>query len=395
MENILWSIGHELKLKNITHARGCYVFDADGNSYLDMESGVWCTPLGHCHQDVNHAVQQQMAKIMHTGYCYAHPVIQKTARSILEIIGMENGKCVFLTSGSEAVEVGVKAIKTISAKPLLLTFSDSFLGSVGSSGNKPLNEWFLFDWHKCEACASKEKCDPGCSHFSTIPFEKIAGFVFEPGSSSGMVRFPPKSLITQIDNKIHDSDGFVQVNEITTGMGRTGKWFGFMHYDIVPDIVSIGKGLGNGYPISAVAFNLRTVRKMEESGFYHSQSHQNDPLGCAAANAVIKIMKEEGVIEACNSAAAFLKEKLTGLARKHKAIKEIRGRGLMMAVEFSEQIGHDKVISIYEQLLKKGFIVAKRPKLKVFRIDPPLIIGKETIDGFIHAFDAVISEISL
>ncbi|MFA5902304.1 MAG: aminotransferase class III-fold pyridoxal phosphate-dependent enzyme, partial [Desulfobacula sp.] len=255
MKNILWSIGHELKLNNITHAKGCYIYDADGKPFLDMESGVWCTPLGHCHPEINHAIARQIENIMHTGYCYAHPIIEEAAKSILEIVGFHVGKCLFLTSGSEAVEVGVKAIKKISSKSLLLTFSDSFLGSLGSSGAKPSAEWFLFDWSQCNICPEKEHCDPNCPHFSTIPFEKISGFVFEPGSSSGMVKFPPKALISHIARRIQETDGYIQINEITTGMGRTGKWFGYMHYDIAPDIVSIGKGLGNGYPVSAVAFN--------------------------------------------------------------------------------------------------------------------------------------------
>nr|NJM02536.1 aminotransferase class III-fold pyridoxal phosphate-dependent enzyme [Desulfobacula sp.] len=111
MENILWGIGHDLKLKNITHAGGCYIYDADGKSYLDMESGVWCTPLGHCRPEISQALINQIKDIMHTGYCYAHPVIQEAAQSILELIDFQDGKCLFLTSGSEAVEVGVKAIK--------------------------------------------------------------------------------------------------------------------------------------------------------------------------------------------------------------------------------------------------------------------------------------------
>ncbi len=393
MKNILWSIGHDLKLKNITHAKGCFIYDADGKSYLDMESGVWCTPLGHCHHEINQALSLQMEYIMHTGYCYAHPIIKEAAKSILEIAGFEDGKCLFLTSGSEAVEIGVKAIKKISSKPFLLTFSDSFLGSLGSSGARSSADWFLFDWSKCSICTQKENCHSNCSHFFEIPFEKISGFVFEPGSSSGMVNFPPKALVNHIGRRVHETDGIIQINEITTGMGRTGKWFGYMHYDITPDIISIGKGLGNGYPVSVVAFNENIARKMEENGFYHSQSHQNDPLGCMAANAVIQTMKKENVLEKCISSGIYLMKKLTALKNKYTFIKEIRGRGLMLAMEFSEKIDHDSVVSIYERLIEKGFIIAKRPKLKVFRIDPPLIIEKKMMDDFIETLDTILSEL--
>ena len=208
-----------------------------------------------------------------------------------------------------------------------------------------------------------------------------------------MVKFPPEALIGMIVNRIHKDGGFVQINEITTGMGRTGKWFGYMHYGITPDIISMGKGLGNGFPVSAVAFNKKTLCKMEENHFYHSQSHQNDPLGCAAANAVIQTMKNENILEKCIFAGSYLMEKLMELKNKYAVIKELRGRGLIMAMEFSEKIDHDAVVSIYEKLLEKGFIIAKRPKLKVFRIDPPLIIEKSMMDDFVKAMDTILSEV--
>ena len=132
---------------------------------------------------------------------------------------------------------------------------------------------------------------------------------------------------------------------------------------------------------------------MEENDFYHSQSHQNDPLGCAAANAVIQTMKNENILGKCIVAGSYLMEKLMELKNKYAVIKEIRGRGLIMAMEFSEKIDHDAVVSIYEKLLEKGFIIAKRPKLKVFRIDPPLIIEKNMIDSFCNAMDDILSEV--
>ena len=125
--------------------------------------------------------------------------------------------------------------------------------------------------------------------------------MFEPGSSSGHVRFPPKAFIQNIVKFIRQHDGFIQINEITTGLGRTGKWFGFQHYDIKPDIVSMGKGLGNGYPVSAIAMTPDIIAKLSEMGFYYFQSHQNDPLGCAAAKAVIATLQKENSIEKIKS----------------------------------------------------------------------------------------------
>ena len=110
-------------------------------------------------------------------------------------------------------------------------------------------DWYIFNWVQCNSCKKKDKCDPACKELQNIP-DNIADFVFEPGSSSGFVRFPPKKLIQNIVKIVRNNNGKVIANEVTTGVGRTGKWFGFQHYDIEPDLIAIGKGIGNGYPVS-------------------------------------------------------------------------------------------------------------------------------------------------
>jgi acetylornithine/N-succinyldiaminopimelate aminotransferase len=393
MENVLWEIGHELKIKDITHADGCFIYDAAGNKYADLESGVWCTPLGHCHPEVNAALAGQMAKILHTGYCYAHPVTQKAARMVLDICGMDDGKCLFLTSGSEAVEVGVKAMQMVSDKPKLLTFTDSFLGSLGSSGKKPDKEWFLFDRSPCEQCARPEPCARQCPYFAQIPFESIAGFVLEPGSASGMVRFPQDKLVTAIADAVHGTGGFVQVNEITTGIGRTGEWFGFQHYDIQPDIVSTGKGIGNGYPVSATAFNTAVLDAMMKNGFYHHQSHQNDPLGCAVVCSVIDTLRREGLIEKTREKGHCFRSAIRELAGRYPEIEEVRGRGLMMALDFSKTLAHDTVVKIHNRLIRQGYITVKRPDINTIRIDPPLIVTRDILDGFVRELGEILKAV--
>lgn len=389
MDHVLWCIGHELLLPHITRAEGCYVYDSHGRKYIDMESGIWCTQLGHCHPKINHAIKTQIDKIIHTGYCYSNAVVEESSKEILNVVGLENGKCVFLCSGSEAVEFGVQILREMSGNPLLLTLSDSFLSSYGSAGKKREDEWYLFDWSQCSTCSGSNDCDPGCHHLTAIPFDKIGGFVFEPGSSSGLVRFPPKSLIQNIVNIAKKHFGFIQVNEITTGIGRTGKWFGFQHYEISPDIISIGKGLGSGYPVSAIALSPTVIDHLNKISFQYHQSHQNDPLGCAVAKEVITIMKEENLVERSNQLGNYFLDRLLQLKKKNSSIKEVRGRGLMIAIEFQETIAHAIMDTMYQQLIQQGFIIARRPGLNVFRIDPPLIIQKDDIDRFLDNFEKI------
>ncbi len=394
MDHVLWCNKHPLFLPDIAKGEGCYLYDLQGRKYLDLESGIWCLPLGHCHPQINAAIRAQSDEIMHSGYTYGNPIIEEASQAVLDILNLPDGKCVFLSSGSEAVEFGVQVIRKISDRPLVLTLSDSFLGSYGSAGKKQIEEWVLFDWQRCRTCSSSEECDPQCPYFSEIPFSRLGGFVFEPGSSSGLVRFPPKAFIQNVVKFIRQHDGFIQINEITTGLGRTGKWFGFQHYDIKPDIVSMGKGLGNGYPVSAIAMTPDIIAKLSEMGFYYFQSHQNDPLGCAAAKAVITTLQKESIIEKSKSVTDYLNDRLQQLAEKHAIIQEIRGRGLMIAIEFSDKLPDDVLSDLYAQCIQRGLILAKRPGLNVFRIDPPLIIQKKDIDQFLETFDQLLTNMS-
>jgi acetylornithine aminotransferase len=179
----------------------------------------------------------------------------------------------------------------------------------------------------------------------------------------------------------------IAVNEITTGMGRTGKWFGFQHYDIQPDIISLGKGLGNGYPVSAVAMRLEVARKLEESGFHYVQSHQNDPLGCSVAKEVIDIFRAEAWVEKGNTKGAYFLEGLQQLEKKHAVVKEARGRGMELALEFHPGFS---ATSACLALLEKGFLVGYYPAGNMLRFDPALTIEKEDITDLLECLDVML-----
>jgi acetylornithine/N-succinyldiaminopimelate aminotransferase len=252
MENIIWSTGHSLLLDHIVRAENCYLYDRDGRRYTDMESGVWCTGIGHCHPAVNRAIRDQSDKIFQSGFNYISPIVEKAALRVLEIAGFPGGKCVFLCSGSEAVEFGVRIGAVVSDKPARLTFADSYFGAYGQATHKQDPDWIRYNWLDC-SCSGSGGCRATCKEFAAIPFGEIGLFLFEPGSSSGLVRFPSTGLIEKVCAKVIENGGLLMVNEVTTGAGRTGKWFGFEHYGIRPDIIAMGKGIGNGYPVSVTA----------------------------------------------------------------------------------------------------------------------------------------------
>jgi acetylornithine aminotransferase len=223
-----------------------------------------------------------------------------------------------------------------------------------------------------------------------IPFEQIGGFVFEPGNAHGLVKLPPRQLVQTLVNLVKQRSGLVVVNEITTGIGRTGAWFGFQHYEIQPDVVAVGKGLGNGYPVSAIAMSHDVADRLENSAFRYVQSHQNDPLGCAVASQVLTVIRDDGLIERSERIGTHFLHELRHLGEQRDVVKEVRGRGLMIAMEFE---GHDKgfsAASAYRKLLEGGFIVGYNPAANLLRFYPPLIIGEEDVTQLLESLEHVI-----
>lgn len=369
---------HDIIKTNFLHGENCYLYDNQGKRYIDFESGIWCTALGHSHPRINQVMKTQIDKLIHLGTRYPSFLAENTAMTILDIVGIDSGKCIFLSSGSEAVEFAVQTARHITKRDLLLTFSNSYLAAYGSAGKKGIEEWHLFDW---------DDWIPEDDSLKEISFEQLGGFAFEPGGSgSGFVRFPPKQLVQDIAQRIKQTDGLIIANEITTGMGRTGHWFGFQHYDIQPDLIALGKGLGNGYPVSAVVMKREIADELEVSGFRYAQSHQNDPLGCAIAQEVIAVFREESWVERGESVGEYFLEGLKQIETKYDIVKEARGRGMLLALEL-HPCENFSVITAYHKLLEKGFLVGYYPAGNILRFSPALTIAKEDIVDLLECLD--------
>jgi acetylornithine aminotransferase len=397
INHFVWYPGHDLLLEDIVRAENCHLYDSKGTRYVDLESGVWCTSIGHANPRILRVMVEQSARIAHTGFGYSNRIVEEAAGEILSLLGFEDGKCVFLCSGSEAVEYGVRVAQSVGNppmlnRPLLMTMSDSYFGAYGSANRKRADEWFCFDWAACTACPYPGECDERCRHWATIPFDRVKGFLFEPGSSSGLVRFPPHKLIRNIVATVKANDGLVLVNEVTTGVGRTGLWFGYQHYGISPDIVALGKGIGNGYPVSVACFAPGVMERLGGKPLNYSQSHQNDPLGAAVAQEVVKVIKEEGLVERGRSIAANLLSGLEGIRDRTDQIQEIRARGLMVALELKDDPECSFTIRTHHELVRRGYVLGRRPGVNVLRIDPSLTIDKEDIEGFLDTLEAVLTE---
>lgn len=391
MNHLIWYPGYEVPLRDIVRAENCYLYDSEGKRYVDLESGVWCTSIGHGNPRILRAMAKQSALIAHTGFSYSNGIVEDAAREILSLLEFEEGKCVFLCSGSEAVEYGVRVAQSLNTRPLHMTMTDSYFGAYGSAFRKREDEWFCFDWSECAECRYNNECSEQCERWATIPFAKIGGFLFEPGSSSGLVRFPPDKVIRSIVAEIKGDDGLVLVNEVTTGVGRTGKWFGYLHYGISPDIVAMGKGIGNGYPVSVTAFSPGVIGRLGGSQVNYAQSHQNDPLGAAIAREVIRVIKEEGLIKRSRDIETMLVSGLEGIKVRTGQIKEIRARGLMVALELIDDPKASYTRYVQKELVRNGYILAQRPGLNVLRLDPSLTVERKDIEGFLETFEGLLT----
>ena len=392
MSRLYWYPGHELLINDIVRAENCYLWDAQGRRYTDLEAGVWCTSIGQGHPRIFRVIAEQTARIAHTGFNYTCQAAEEAAEELLELAGFDNGKCVFLCSGSEAVEYGVRVAQEVSERPLMMTMADSYFGAYGSAARRAAEEWYLFDWKQCRDCPYSGECGESCEHWQKIPFSRIGGFLFEPGSSSGLVRFPPEKLIRGIVDTVKQNDGLILINEVTTGIGQTGEWFGYQHYEITPDIISLGKGIGNGYPVSVTLFSERAARKLTDEPIKYAQSHQNDPLGAAVAREVILTIREEKLIERGRKTSELLINALEGIRVRSGRIKEIRGRGLMIAVELDDDTENTFTLEVHRELIRRGFIVGRRPGVKVLRLDPSLTIEREDVEEFLRALEEVLEK---
>lgn len=387
MSDLLWYPGHELLLNDIVRAENCSLYDSAGKRYVDLESGVWCASIGHGHPRLLRVMAEQSARVIHGGFNYASPIVTEVARDVLALFGFEGGKCVFLCSGSDAVEYGVRVAQTLAARPLILTMSDSYFGAYGAAARRPESEWFCFDWTRCSA---REGCTEGCAHWAEIPFARIGAFLFEPGSSSGLVRFPQHDLVGAIVRRVRADGGLILVNEVTTGVGRTGRWFGHEHYGFRPDVVALGKGIGAGYPVSVTAFAPGAIAGLHGAPLKFAQSHQNDPLGAAVVREVIRVIREEGLIERGREIGDRLRSGLEAIRTRAGRVRAIRGRGLMLALELEDVPDGSFTARVHRNLIHRGFVVGRRPGVSVLRLDPALTIERTDVEDFLRVLEEVL-----
>ncbi|MDQ0204654.1 adenosylmethionine--8-amino-7-oxononanoate transaminase [Pectinatus haikarae] len=413
----------------IDHGKGSYLYDINGNEYIDIISSWWCNLLGHCNQDINDAVKKQLDKLEHVIFAnLSHAAAIELCRELIKIVPKGLTKFNFSDNGSASVECALKmafqyhAQTGQSRRTGFMCLSEGYHGetigalSVGSMDlyakiYKPMLMETIHveapDCYRCPYDKKREICGCECFEKAEAAFarygQETAAMIIEPllQGSAGMRIYPP--LYLRKLRKLCDETGVLLiVDEIATGFGRTGKMFACDYAGITPDIMCISKGLTGGYMPMAMTITTERIYAAfyadysEGRAFMHSHTYSGNPLGCSAALAVQKILREGRVLEHAQTTGKYLHAKLKEALGEHRNVGEIRHIGLINAIELVRDkdskepfdAGLRTGYQIYKEALEKGLLL--RPLGDVLYFNPALNIDEKTLDKAVEKCEAAI-----
>tara|TARA_B100000989_G_C19492222_1_gene450343 strand:+ start:257 stop:1384 length:1128 start_codon:yes stop_codon:yes gene_type:complete len=358
-------------------AKGCYVYDEKGNKYLDLYGGHAVISIGHGHKNYLKSITNQLDKIGFYSNYIVNDLQEKLSKKLLKQSNCKDYDLFMCNSGAEANENALQIASFHSKKSKIIAFKNSFHGrsnaalsitdnsDIKSQLNSQLNVKFLNFGDKESLIKEASKKD-----VSSIIFESIQGV-------GGLDE--PKSEFVQLIRKICDENDICLIaDEVQSGFGRTGDFFGFQKHKIKPDIIPMAKGMGNGFPVGGVLINRKIKAKKGMLGSTFGGNH----LACSAVLSVLDTIKEENLIQNSKEMGIYFKEKFS----KINSIKKIKGRGLMLGLEFDFEVQNLRKKLIFEHNIFTGGSANK----KLLRILPPLNINSTQIDLL---FDALKKEV--
>ena len=360
----------------IASAKGSYIYDVNGKAYLDFIAGVSACSLGHSNPNITNAVKDQLDKYTHVMVYgeYVQSPQYKLAKLLADNLPENLSTTYFTNSGAEAIEGAMKLAKRTTGRPEIISCKDSYHGSTQGALSIMGNE---------EHKAKYRPLLPSCNQIiyndvdSLVNITKqTAAVVIEPIQGGTGFVTPSNNFLQKVREKCNETQTLLIFDEIQTCFGRLGTLFGFEKYDVIPDILCIAKGMGGGMPIGAFIASWKLMNLLTfEPKLGHITTFGGHPINCAASLATLEHLLAANVMQKVDE-----KEQLFRLHLKHPKIKEIRGKGLMLAIEFEDEELAKKVV---EQSLENGLILFYFLFTKTaIRITPPLNISeKELIKG--------------
>lgn len=348
-------------------AEGSYLFDADGKKYLDFSTGIGVTNLGF-HPQVKAALQAQADRIWHTPNLYQNSLQEEVAE---KLIGDRDYLAFFCNSGAEANEAAIKIARKATGKQEIITFKDSFhgrtFGSMSATGQDKIKEGF----------------GDGVPHFlyadyndlasvKNLASDRTAAVMLELVQGESGIHPAEADFVTGLAAFCQDKNILLIVDEVQTGMGRTGKLYSFEHYGIEPDIFTLAKGLANGVPVGAM---LGKTKLSAAFGYgSHGSTFGGNKLAMAAASAGLTILKEDGFLETALAKGNYLQDQLKTMLADNPKVTQVRGLGCMIGIETSADLGQ-----LVASARAKGLIVLTAGS-NVIRLLPPLTLTKDELD---------------
>ena len=353
------------------YGKGMYLYDAAGKQYMDLVAGIAVNALGYAHPKWVSAMQEQVGKLCHVSNLYHIEEQALAAEAIASVTPKGLDRVLFVNSGAEANEAALKLAVRATGRKKVLSALNSFhgrtAGSLAATGQTKYQDTFqslmnlenfrYYDYGNAESV--KKLID-----------KDTAAFIVEPIQGEGGVKTVDPEFFKAARDLCTDNGTVMIIDEVQTGIGRTGKWFGIQNFGVEPDIISMAKALGNGMPIGAIAAKEELAKVMTPGS--HGTTFGGNPLVTASAYTTINIMKEEKLVENSYETGAYWRKALSSI--KSDEIVQVRGYGLMTGIEMKE-----KANDFRKYCLEKGVLVNVCHGNTV-RLIPPLIIGKEHCD---------------
>ena len=359
----------------LERAEGTRVYDIDGKEYLDLLSGIAVNNVGHCHPHVVKAIQTQAAQLMHISNFYVSKPQALLARKLVETSGLD--RAFFTNSGTESVEGAVKIARKYARAHgrggKVLSIRDCFhgrtLGAIATGDWKkqepfgPLPEGFV-QIGRNDIGAFREHLN-----------DDLAAILIEPVQGEGGIHVSDQAYLEELRRLCTEHNVVLIFDEIQSGMGRIGTMFAWQHFGVKPDVITLAKGLGAGFPVGAILSSEKIAEAMSFGD--HGTTFGGNPLACAAALASVEVLEQEKLPERAKDTGEWLQAQFEEMKKVHSCIEDVRGLGLMIGVQLSFEVR-----PLVAKLIERGFL-ANATAGNVLRLVPPLTISRDELSSFL------------
>ncbi len=403
----------------VERAEGTLLYDVDGNVYIDLNSGLAVMNVGHCHPEVLKAITEQASKLLHySNTDFYYEISIKLAEKLAQIAPGEFKKKVYFgNSGTEAVEAALKLARWHTKRQYFIGFIGAFhgrtLGSLSLTSSKPVQRARFSPLlpsvvhvpypycYRCPFRQSYPECELYCVDYieewvlsKFVPPEEVAAFVIEPIQGEGGYIVPPPGYFERLKKLAEKYEILLVVDEVQSGMGRTGKWWAIEHWGVDPDVMTSAKALGGGLPLGAM---IARDELMDWVGGSHASTFGGNPLACAASLATISIIEKEGLLERASKLGEEIIKRFKDMKEKHPLIGDVRGKGFMIGVELvkdksTKKPAKEEAKEVMLRSWKSGVAVITAG-LSTIRIAPPLNIPEEYLNKAIDIIEDKITEV--